>query len=54
VTTENVCLFTSLGLAKLAELDAPGLLKNKRLYWVIESRLPHPLDISLDEHRSRV
>jgi hypothetical protein len=35
-------------------LDARGLLKSKRLYWVIESRLHHPLDISLDEDRSRV
>lgn len=51
VTTETVYLITSLSLA---ELDARGILKNKRLYWVIESRLHHPLDISLDEDRSRV
>ena len=51
VTTETVYLITSLSLAAL---DARGLLKNKRLYWVIESRLHHPLDISLDEDRSRV
>jgi predicted transposase YbfD/YdcC len=51
VTIETVYLITSL---TLAELDARGLLKNKRLYWVIESRWHHPLDISLDEDRSRV
>lgn len=51
VTTETVYLITSLSLA---ELDARGILKHKRLYWVIESRLHHPLDISLDEDRSRV
>ena len=38
----------------LAKLDARGLLKHKRLYWVIESRLHHPLGLSLDEARSRV
>ena len=38
----------------LAELNARGLLKNKRLYWVIKSRLQNPLDISLDKDRSRV
>jgi len=51
VTTETVLLITSL---TLAELDARGLLKHKRLYWVIESRLHHPLDISLEEDCSRV
>ena len=51
LTTETVLLITSL---TLAELDARGLLKRKRLYWVIESRLHHPLDISLEEDRSRV
>ena len=51
VTTQTVYLITSL---TLDQLDARGLLKNKRLYWVIESRLHHPLDISLDEDRSRV
>ena|ERR1039458_453157 len=51
VTTETVYLITSLSLD---QLDARGILKNKRLYWVIESRLHHPLDISLDEDRSRV
>jgi predicted transposase YbfD/YdcC len=51
VTTETVYLISSL---TLAEMDARGLLKHKRLYWVIESRLHHPLDISLDEDHSRV
>jgi predicted transposase YbfD/YdcC len=51
VTTETVYLISSLSLS---ELDARGLLKHKRLYWVIESRLHHPLDVSLDEDRSRV
>jgi len=51
VSTETVYLITSLSLA---EMDARGILKHKRLYWVIESRLHHPLDISLDEDRSRV
>lgn len=31
-----------------------GWIKLKRGYWVIESRLHHALDISLDEDRSRV
>jgi len=51
VTTETVYLITSLSLD---QLDARGILRNKRLYWIIESRLHHPLDISLDEDRSRV
>ena len=51
VTTETVYLITRL---TLDQMDARGFLKNKRLYWVIESRLHHPLDISLDEDRSRV
>jgi len=51
LSTETVYLVSSLSLA---QLDARGILKNKRLYWVIESRLHHPLDISLDEDRSRV
>jgi predicted transposase YbfD/YdcC len=50
-TTETVYLISSLSLA---EMDARGLLKHKRLYWVIESRLHHPLEVSLDEDRSRV
>jgi len=51
LTTETVLLITSLTLAELA---ARGGLKHKRLDGVIESRLHHPLDISLDEDRSRV
>jgi hypothetical protein len=35
-------------------LDALGWIKLKRGYWVIESRLHHALDVSLDEDRSRV
>jgi hypothetical protein len=38
----------------LAELDAAGLLKLKRGYWVIESRLHHALDVTLGEDQSRV
>ena len=43
-TTEIVYLISSL---RLAELPAAGWLKLKRGYWVIESRLHHPLDVSL-------
>lgn len=50
-TTEVVYLITSLSLE---QLDALGWLKLKRGYWVIESRLHHALDVSLDEDRSRV
>ena len=50
-TTETVYLISSLSLE---ELDALGWLKLKRGYWVIESRLHHALDVSLDEDRSRV
>ena len=38
----------------LEQLDARGLLRLKRGYWVIESKLHHALDVSLDEDRSRV
>jgi hypothetical protein len=38
----------------LTELQAAGWLRLKRDYWIIESRLHHPLDVSLDEDRSRV
>ncbi len=38
----------------LEELQAAGLLKIKRGYWVIESRLHHCLDITLREDQSRV
>jgi hypothetical protein len=38
----------------LAELEARGVLWLKRKYWVIESRLHHCLDITLQEDLSRV
>jgi len=38
----------------LEQLQAAGMLKFKRGYWVIESRLHHCLDITLQEDRSRV
>jgi len=38
----------------LEQLNALGWIKLKRGYWVIESRLHHALDVSLDEDRSRV
>jgi anti-sigma factor RsiW len=50
-STETVYLISSL---TREQLDARGWLKLKRGYWVIESRLHHALDISLDEDRSRV
>ncbi len=50
-STETVYLISSL---TLEQLDARGWMGLKRGYWVIESRLHHALDISLDEDRSRV
>jgi hypothetical protein len=50
-STETVYLISSL---TLEQLDALGVLKLKRGYWVIESKLHHALDVSLDEDRSRV
>jgi predicted transposase YbfD/YdcC len=50
-TTETVYLISSL---TLQELDAAGLLRLKRGYWVIESRLHHALDVTLGEDHSRV
>lgn len=50
-TTETVYLISSLSLE---QLEAKGWIKLKRGYWVIESRLHYPLDLSLDEDRSRV
>lgn len=38
----------------LDELQAQGVLWLKRKYWVIESRLHHCLDITLQEDLSRV
>ncbi len=49
-STETVYLISSL---TLEQLDALGWIKLKRGYWVIESRLHHALDVSLDEDRSR-
>ena len=50
-TSETVYLISSL---TLEQLNALGWIKLKRGYWVIESRLHHALDVSLDEDRSRV
>ena len=36
------------------EIQAQGLLKLRRGYWVVESRLHHCLDITLEEDKSRV
>ena len=38
----------------LQEMQARGMLALKRGYWVVESRLHHCLDISLQEDQSRV
>jgi len=38
----------------LDELQAQGLLRLKRGYWVIESRLHHCLDVTMQEDSSRV
>ena len=46
-----VYLISSLSLE---QLQVPGLLQLKRQYWVIESRLHHCLDVSLQEDLSRV
>jgi len=51
LSTEIVYLLSSL---TLEQLDALGWIKLKRGYWVIESRLHHALEVSLDEERSRV
>ncbi len=50
-STETVYLISSL---TLEQLDALGWIKLKRGYWIIESRLHHALDVSLEEDRSRV
>ncbi len=50
-TREVVHLISSLGLE---QLQARGLLHLKRQYWIIESRLHHCLDISMQEDLSRV
>ncbi len=48
---EVVFLVSSLSLE---QLQAQGLLALKRNYWVIESRLHHCLDVSMQEDLSRV
>ncbi len=50
-TREVVFLISSLCLD---QLEARGLLRLKRHYWVIESRLHHCLDITMQEDLSRV
>jgi hypothetical protein len=51
LTTETVYLISSL---TLEQMDAAGLLKLKRGYWVIENGLHLALDVSLHEDHSRV
>lgn len=48
---ELVFLVSSL---TLAQLEAAGMLRLKRSYWVVESRLHHCLDITMQEDLSRV
>ena len=48
---EVVFLVSSL---TLEQLEAAGLLRLKRRYWVIESRLHHCLDMTMGEDLSRV
>lgn len=48
---EVVYLMSSLSLE---QLQARGLLQLKRRYWIIESRLHHCLDVSMQEDLSRV
>jgi hypothetical protein len=48
---EVIYLLSSL---TLEELEAHGMLALKRGYWVIESRLHHCLDITMQEDQSRV
>ena len=50
-TREVVYLISSLSLE---QWQALGLLQLKRQYWVIESRLHHCLDVSMQEDLSRV
>ena len=50
-TREVVYLISS---QTLEQLQALGLLQLKRQYWVIESRLHHCLDVSMQEDLSRV
>ena len=48
---EVVFLVSSL---TLEQLEAQGMLRLKRSYWVVESRLHHCLDITMQEDLSRV
>lgn len=50
-TREVVYLVSS---QTLEQLQALGMLRLKRQYWVIESRLHHCLDVSMQEDLSRV
>ena len=50
-TREVVFLLSSL---TLQQLQAAGMLRLKRRYWVIESRLHHCLDMTMQEDLSRV
>jgi hypothetical protein len=50
-TKKVVFLLSSL---TLEELQARGMLRLKRQYWVIESRLHHCLDVTMQEDLSRV
>jgi hypothetical protein len=50
-TREVVFLISSLSLE---QLEAVGLLRLKRSYWVVESRLHHCLDVTMGEDSSRV
>lgn len=50
-TDKIVYLVSSL---TLEQLQAEGMLRLKRGYWVIESRLHHCLDVTLQEDLSRV
>jgi len=50
-TREVVFLLSSLNLD---QLEAKGMLRLKRQYWVIESRLHHSLDVTMHEDLSRV
>jgi hypothetical protein len=50
--TENIVYLVSS--LTLEELQADGMLRLKRGYWVIESRLHHCLDVTLQEDLSRV
>jgi predicted transposase YbfD/YdcC len=50
-TEKTVYLISSL---TLEQLQAEGMLRLKRGYWVIESRLHHCLDVTLQEDLSRV